>query len=307
VSLDNIRNEVFELYQSHEYEEALEVARAALDEFPASASYWVACLLAVTGQSEAALDALEEGLTNGGWWPPLVLVMDPDLEPIRGSNRFANLVDRSERAWKQAFKAAPEVDIYPPTIQPSGALLVALHGMGGEAASTFARYWTSACDHGAVVVVPQSSQPHTPEGGRCWLDEERTDRDLQFVYDRVTSAHGIDPVKVILCGFSQGARVAIRRSLAAKPFKTCGFIAVAPGVIAHQLDVALPSADPNVRGVFVVGTDDVVLEPVRALHSKGTEQGFEWQLHEVPDLAHDFPNDFSTHLRDALRFLLPGS
>jgi hypothetical protein len=234
VSLDHLRDEVFELYQKHEYEEAIEIARAAVDEFPANASYWVACLLAVTGQPDTAIDALEEGLIKGGWWPPLMLTMDPDLEPIRGSNRFVNVVARSERAWKQAFKAAPELDIYPPTIQPSGALLVALHGMPGEAASTFARYWTTACDHGAVVAVPQSSQPHTPEGGRCWLDEERTDGDLQFVYDQVVSAQGIDPAKVVLSGFSQGARVAVSRSLAAKPFKTCGFIAVAPGVRHHQ-------------------------------------------------------------------------
>ena len=98
----------------------IEIARAAVDEFPANASYWVACLLAVTGQPDTAIDALEEGLIKGGWWPPLMLTMDPDLEPIRGSNRFVNVVARSERAWKQAFKAAPEADIYPPTIQPSG-------------------------------------------------------------------------------------------------------------------------------------------------------------------------------------------
>lgn len=303
--LDTAREEIFALYERKQFEEALERARGFVDQFPANASYWIACLLAVTGKPESALDALEDGLAKGGWWPPLMLAMDPDLESIRGSDRFANVAATAESAWKQAFKATPEVHIYPPKVQPSGALLVALHGMPGEAADTFARYWTTACDHGAVVAIPESSQPKSPEGGRCWLDDERTDRDLRLVYDQVVSAHHIDPAKVVLCGFSQGARVAITRSLAAKPFKTSGFIAVAPGIRDHQLDGVLPSADQNARGVFVVGTDDVVLEPVRAFCSEGTKQGFHWQFHEVPDLAHDFPDDFSIRLAEALTFVLP--
>lgn len=302
--LDQLRNEVFELYEKHEYERALEIARAAIDRFPAIASYWIACLLAITGRPTESLDTLDEALTQGGWWPPLMLAMDPDLESIRSSDRFASVTTRSERAWKQAFKAEPEVHIYPPTTAPSGLLLIALHGMPDEGVSTFARHWTTACDHGSVVVVPESSQPHTPDGGRCWLDEERTDRDLRFVYDQVSAAHDIDPASVVLCGFSQGARVAMTRCLAATPFKTCGFIAVAPGVLMHQLDAALPSADRNLRGVFFVGIDDLVLDAVRALHSEGTNQDFEWQLHEESNLGHDFPDDFSSRLMDALDFVL---
>ena len=295
---------MFELYGKHEYERALEVARAAIDQFPAYTSYWIACLLAIMGKPTEALDTLDEGLAKGGWWPPLMLVMDPDLESIRGSDRFAKVAARSEKAWRQAFKAEPEVHIHPPTTTPSGVLLVALHGMPGEKASTFARYWTTACDHGAVVVVPESSQPHTPDGGRCWLDDERTDRDLRLVYDQVSAAHDFDPAKVVLCGFSQGARVAITRSLAAEPFKTCGFVAVAPGVQMHQLDDALPGADRSLRGALFVGTDDGVLEGVRALNGEATKQGFDWLLHEVPSIGHDFPDDFSLRLIEALDFVV---
>jgi predicted esterase len=304
VDLDELRKEVFALYGKHEYERALEVARAATDRFPANASYWIACLLAITDRPTEALDTFEEGLANGAWWPPAMFVMDPDLESIRGTDRFAEVAARSEKAWKQAFKPEPEVHVYPPTTAPSGVLLVALHGMPGEGASTFARHWTPACDHGAVVVVPESSQPHTPDGGRCWLDDERTDGDLRLVYEQVAAAHDIDPAKVVLCGFSQGARVAITRSLAAEPFKTCGFIALAPGVQMHQLDDALPGADRNLRGAFVVGTDDGVLEAVRALHGEASSQGFDWLLHEVPNLGHDFPDDFSIRLMEALDFVV---
>ncbi|HWC14067.1 MAG TPA: hypothetical protein VG929_05685 [Actinomycetota bacterium] len=304
MDLDELRSEVFELYEKHEYEQALVVARAAVDEFPANASYWVACLLAVTHDPEGALDALDEGLARGGWWPPAMLVMDPDLDSIRDSERFADVTARSENAWKKAFKAAPEIHIYPPTSEPSGALLVALHGMPGDRPDTFAGHWTGACEHGAVVVVPESSQPHTPEGGRCWVDDERTDKDLRLVCDEVISAHAIDPSKVVLCGFSQGGRVAITRSLAGAPFETCGFIAVAPAVADHQLDGTLTSAGRSLRGVFVIGTDDFVFEPVRAFHSEGAEQGFEWRLHEVRDLGHEFPEDFSARLIEAMRFVL---
>lgn len=304
--LDEVRDQVFELYETAEYEKALELARAALVEFPANASYWIACLLAITDHPDGSLDALDDGLSRGGWWPPAMLAMDPDLASVRDSGRFDELVARSEQAWKEAFKPEPEIHIYPPTLEPSGAVLIALHGMGGdEAIEQFARHWTSACDHGAVVVVPESSQPHTPEGGRCWVDDERTDRDLRLVYDEVVSAHDIDPAKVVLCGFSQGGRVAITRSLAAAPLETCGFIAVAPGIRDHQLDDILATADPKVRGVLIVGTDDVVRQPVRAFHDEGTRQGFEWDFHEVSGLGHDFPDDFDARLTEAVAFVLP--
>ena len=302
--LEQLRDRVFELYKDAEYERALAVARAAVGDFPANASYWIACLLALTGHSEDALDALDEGLARGGWWPPAMLFMDPDLESIRDSARFENVIARSEKAWREAFRAEPEIRIYPPTSEPSGVLLVALHGMGDYSLKTLTRHWTTACDHGAVAVIPESSQPHTSEGGLCWVDDDRTDSDLRLVYETVVSAHAIDPSKVVLGGFSQGGRVAISRSLAAAPFTTRGFIAVAPGIRDHQLDGTLPSANKNARGVFLVGTEDVVLEPVRAFHLRGTKQGFEWQIHVVSELGHDFPDDFGARLLEAMRFVL---
>lgn len=305
--LDQLRNEVFGLYEKQEYERALEVAREAVDDFPANASYWIACLLAVTNRPAEALDALDKGLAKGGWWTPLMLARDPDLESIRGSDHFAKVAAESERVWRQAFRPEPDIHIYPPTTSPSGVLLVALHGSAGEAAPAFAHHWMPACEQGALVVVPQSSQPHTPEGGWSWVDDDRTDRDLRLAYDKVFAQHAVDPTRVVLCGFSQGARVAVDRSLSAQPFTTCGFIAVAPALRDHPLDAAVAQAKPGLRGVIVVGADDVVLDSARAIHDEGTNRGLDWQLQEVPDLGHEFPKDFGVRLKEALQFLTADS
>jgi hypothetical protein len=122
--LNKVRAGVFSLYQQQRYEEALRVANEVADEFPASSTYWTACLLAVQDRQEQALDALMDALNKGAWWPSLMLQRDPDLDSIRQSPEFARIRTESERRWKLAFKAEPEILVHTPRTSPSGVLLM---------------------------------------------------------------------------------------------------------------------------------------------------------------------------------------
>lgn len=302
-NLEALRQQVFGLYEQQRYEEALELARRAVEDFPASASYWTACLMAVTGREEDALAALDDGLNRGAWWPTLMLDRDPDLESIRDSEAFAHVTAEADRRWKQAFASEPEVHIYPPSGEPSGAVLVALHGSPGEPAEVSARHWRAVCGQGALLVVPQSSQPHSPDGGWTWADEDRTSTDLRFAFDRVKAEHEFDPTRFVLAGFSQGGRVAISHALRRTPTRSCGFIAVAPAMRHHPIEELLAGPDARPRGWIVVGQEDAIVDSVTSLHQAAAGHGFSWKLDLVPDLGHDFSEDFDERLLNALDFV----
>jgi hypothetical protein len=191
--LGTIAEKVFELYQQERYEEALDLSRGVEERFPANAAYWNACLLSVTGHAEEALQALEGGLRRGAWWAPRALLRDPDLQHIRGSDRFEHIVEASDRSWRAAFRAEPEVLTFPSQPEPSGAVVIALHGSPGEHTNTFAEHWRPVTSRGAVLVVPQSTQPYNSEGGGIWDDQTRTQRDLEIAYHRADTHFTIDP------------------------------------------------------------------------------------------------------------------
>jgi predicted esterase len=298
-----IAKEVTDLYLQERYEEALELSRSVEDRFPANAAYWNACLLSLTGHAEVALRALEVGARGGAWWAPHTLMRDPDLEPIRTSHRFQSIVEKSERSWRAAFRDQPDVLTLPPISKPSGAVVIALHGSPGEPADVFTEHWRPVTSRGAVLVVPQSTQPFTSEGGRSWDDRARTLRDLQIAYHRAEAEFTIDPSRVVIAGFSAGGRTAITTALTRQPFNPAGFIVVAAAVHTDVVDI-LDQAHPSLRGWIAVGEKDWVKEDAVTLYDRARAKGFPWSMEIIEGMGHEYPNDFPSGLLEALDFVL---
>ena len=301
--LPTIAEKIFELYKQERYEEALDLSRSVEERFPAHAAYWNACLLSVTGHAEEALHALEAGLQQGVWWSPDGLLGDPDLEPVRATARFKRIVETSSESWRAAFRAEPEVPTFPPESEPSGAVVIALHGSPGEPADTFAEHWRPVTSRGDVLLVPQSTQPFNSEGGGSWHDRTRTQRDLEIAYDRANAQFTIDPNRVVIAGFSAGGRTAITTALTGQPFNPAGFIVVAPAVHADVLDI-LDEADPAPRGWITVGENDWVREDAVTIYDRARAEGLPWHMEIVEGLGHEFPDDFRSRLVQALDFVL---
>ncbi|MGH2817138.1 MAG: TPR end-of-group domain-containing protein [Actinomycetota bacterium] len=298
-----IAEKMTELYQQERYEEALDLSRSVEERFPANAAYWNACLLSVMGHADEALHALERGLEQGVWWAPDALLRDPDLEPIRASNRFERIVEASERSWRAAFRDHPDVLTFPPQTKPTGGVVIALHGSPGQPADIFAEHWRPVTSDGAALVVPQSTQPHNSEGGRSWHDRARTQRDLEIAYHRAEAQFAIDPSRVVVAGFSAGGHAAVTLALTGRPFRVAGFIVVAPAIrpdVADNLD----QADPHPRGWITVGENDWVREDSVTLYDRARAKGFPWHIEIIEGLGHEFPDDFHSQLIEALDFIL---
>jgi dienelactone hydrolase len=301
--LGTIAGKVTDLYQQERYEEALDLSRSVEKRFPANAAYWNACLLSVTGHAEEALQALEGGLEQGEWWAPDALLRDPDLDPLRTSNRFERIIEASERSWRAAFRDHPDVLTFPPQTKPSGAVVIALHGSPGQPDDIFAEHWRPVTSNGAALIVPQSTQPYNSEGGRSWHDRARTQRDLGIAYDRAETQFKIDPSRVVIAGFSAGGHTAVSIALTGRPFRVAGFIVAAPAIRPDVLDT-LDQADPQLRGWITVGENDWVRDDSVTLYDRASAKRFPWHIEIIEDLAHEFPDDFYSQLIEALDFIL---
>jgi len=316
------RGQVFDLYNARKYREALEVAFQAKQEFPdrhAKTSYWIGCLKSRLGESEEALQTLEKASKNGAWWPDRALVMEPDLEPLQSRPEFNAIVAESQRLRQRALLTAkPGVMVLTPrnfSPEESHSLIIALTPRIGHPGD-FAENWISARDRGFLLAVPHSSQPISSEE-YCWDDPDRSERDLSWAFQQIRNKYSLDPTKVIVAGFSQGAALAIYLTLN-RTFPCQGFIAVAASDWVAPEDKPANQRDhpseafasfirakdvKDVKGVIIMGDKDPFLPKIKMLFEGLVERGFKGRMDVVQDLGHEFPTDFEKRLESAANFL----
>jgi predicted esterase len=303
-------NEVVELYSEGRYDDALALSARTAARFPdrrGTTAFWFACLRALTGDGDGAVEALHDALAEGHWWAEEQLRDDPDLASLQGREDFERVVAESNRRRAAAnADRRPELLVFEPLGPPRG-LLITLHGAAWRP-EEFAAHWRGAAEAGMVVGVPGSSQLTSSEGAG-WTDEKLAAEEVAAHVERLQADHDIRPDRTVLGGFSQGGRVALRTALAGEPFAVAGFVLAGPAVRPEHVQewsgAAASAAARGVRGAFIVGERDPVREPVEALNAELTAQGLACTLEIVPGLGHSFPQDFDARLARALDVVLP--
>ena len=322
-NFQHYRDQIFELYSARKYPEALAIAVQAKEKFPerrTKTSYWIGCLQSRLGESEEALQTFEKASKDSIWWPGQALLMEPDLEPLQARTEFKKIIAENQRFKQEALLAAkPGVMILTPrnfSPEQRYPLMIALTPRVGHPGD-FAEHWASARDGGFLLAVPHSSQPISSEE-YCWDDLGRSARDVAWACKQVQSKYKIDPDKVILAGFSQGAALAMSLTLD-KTFPCRGFIAVAASdwVVpedkpANQRDQPSEAFASFIRGkdvrglkgVIIMGEKDAFLSKVKMLVAGMVERGFNCKIDVVQNLGHEFPTDFERRLESSTNFLL---
>jgi len=202
-------------------------------------------------------------------------------------------------------KAKPELLLLTPKRKrEKSPLLIVLHWFGGTA-QAFAPYWEVAQEYGFLVAIPQSSQVVSEEGFG-WSDKELARRELAAHWERLKSEEGVDPNQVILAGASQGGTLAIELALTGEPISALGFIAVVPAIHDPQrlAELAKEVAKQGVKGLVITGEHDHFRSAARAFSAQAQEAGLSCELQVVPELGHDFPEDFPSRLGEGLHLLL---
>lgn len=286
-----LENEVFELYEKGQYEEAVELLRNAesgLAPWRSDLAHMAACVLAAAGRPTEALQELQAALTSGAWWHPRLLLEDDDLAPLLELDGFAEVVEIA----RVRAESDPDVELDPIVTRPAGTptgVLVALHGAGQDATDA-TKDWQPALDLGLVVVAVSSSQRNTPTY-RSWPDAAIGTRDVKAA---LTSLSDTDrELPLILAGFSAGGRQALLCALSGEP-RAVGVVALAPAFRVEHL----PEGEAAVNATILLGEEDDDVGPDL---EAALERLDGVQLVRIAGLGHAFPEGFGAYLAPALR------
>jgi len=303
---------MFELSRGGKDAEALALALQIRREFPgqpAEINYFVAALYARLGQPMKTMETLESGLEVGLGWNEAILRRSPSLTGLQEDPRFKAIVMKSA-ARMRALEASTRVEldiVAPEPVDANAPLLMPLHG-GGDTLEEFTPYWRPAANAGMVVCIPQSSQRRSTDtfwwGPLDTFDKGRSEADLTFALKGVREQYACS--RVVFGGYSQGAIMAVTLALQQRPFPSLGFICVGPAMPNLQpiLPLMAPAAARGLRGWILAGELEPGLEQIVRLHQELTLHDVACDLEVVPQLGHEFPEDFATRLPRAIDFVL---
>lgn len=282
---------------------------AELEPEDSAAAYNAACAHALAGAAGAALEWLHRA-GEKGFAGTRSIDEDPDLESVRALAGFELAVAgiRASRARLfEEFKTEAErseiLTILPPG-DPEGPrpLIVVLHGYGGRVAANAEVYRKVARELGAIVVAPAAIRRDRQGRGYSWTFRDESEWWVLRVIEKVSARHEIDPERLILAGFSQGANVALSVGLK-YPERFAGLLPVAGHYEAHLMPV--PEGD-GPRVYLLIGQKDPFASTFREAESDLRNGGLEVRLRVMPGLGHAFPRHATTELRKALAFLFSG-
>lgn len=301
--------EMFVLYRQERYAEALVVSERLAGEFPeqvSSTAFWKICLLSCSGQTAAALSFMSQALGHGLWWSEAQLRSDSDLAPLQGLPDFEKMVTQcNERQVAAQGGQSPILLTFEPEPVPAGRypLLIALHGRG-SCADLDKYFWMPVTKQGWMLALPQSSQLGSPNSF-VWDDAAKTEAEMIVHFAEIIRKYPIDPERIILAGFSQGAARAIHLALKGV-IRSRGFLAVVPGkVLLDDLENLTRFAkDANLRGYLVAGGKDPRYEVFQTAHRLLNANGIRCAMEEHPTIGHEFPPDFEQSLEKGIQFIL---
>ncbi|MCI0589556.1 MAG: hypothetical protein L0323_22300 [Planctomycetes bacterium] len=243
------------------------------------AAYNIACGHSLLGEKAKALEwlakAAERGFADGE-----LTGTDKDLDAIRGEPGFAPLLDRIRGNADRAQKEARVPVVHEPPgydrAKPS-PLLVLLHGAGGTKGE-FAKPFEEVADEaGFLLLAVQGTLPRG-ENGYAWFDPGYLRTPGKFenpILDVVRQAkreRAIDPDRVYLLGFSQGAEMAVYTGLRS-PGLFRGAIGIGGGYAVREAAGAAnlrAAADRGFRAFLLIGEKEVA--EVKGAHHRGVEQ-----------------------------------
>jgi len=298
-----LTDQMMHLYTEGQFADALQLVDQKAGHFPeqcAHTTFWKMCLLSLSNRPDEVMSVFRQGLDAGLWWAEEPFA-DPDLNAVRDLPEFKNLVTISKERHREAqTRVKRDYTLLLPDAPSSGGspLLIALHGRNGNK-DTHLDYWEAARQRGWLVLSAQSTQASFL-GAYQWDDPAEGLADLLFYYGQVSRKYKIDPQRVVVAGFSQGGGMSIYTALKGN-FAVRGFIGVATWW-ADANELACERKD--VRGYFVVGEKDHILERAREIQNTLRSNNVQFSEEVHADLAHAFPANFETSFDQAIKFIL---
>ncbi len=314
LKFETLQKLVFSYYGKCKYEKALDIARIAAEGFPeklSRTSYWRACLYSLLGRNKEAIEVLRSALAKGIWWSPEAMLLDEDLDGIKGTKAFEDILEGCRYYEEKARKSSkPEVLIITPNQYTEGSsypLLFAIHWHNGNP-QDFSRLWRyNSAFSNFILAFPQSSQV-TGVNEYCWDDEATSRSDIQELYSSVVKGYPIDTGSIIFAGASQGGKLALDMALKYNADTVKGFIVFIPAL--REFESYIPylrqAAAKKLRGCIITGDQDYYYVNVLTLNNCFRRFGLSCKLIAVPGMGHFFPDDYEKKIKLAVDYIMNG-
>jgi predicted esterase len=269
-------------------------------------SYQAACNYALSEQLEKAEKQLDKAFQRG-FDDFATMVGDDDLENIRARPRFNELLKQARARYVKSAQArvGQPIAVRPLGKRPARGwpVMLLLHGYGDTNMSYLdhAELWA---DLGFLAVAVPGSVPSGD--GFIWsLDStEQTHSDLQAIINAPALAQEIDPLRVYMLGFSQGAQHAMLL-LGKHTQEYAGAVVLSPGgslaaqMIAYNIE---PGQRP--AKFFLVSGDREGYDSVIPRWKKVSENA-RWKFRNTTHPGgHQFPEDWADQMPQVAEFLL---
>ncbi|MHA2139016.1 MAG: alpha/beta hydrolase [Candidatus Hodarchaeales archaeon] len=288
-----------ELYYAEKYQEAMNIDKDLVKEFPELKTAIYYSLIATASKMkdyELTCNFLKEVLDEGGWYSELILRESPALIPLQGLPKFEDLVKLSVSRSEQPSKSN-NITVIPDNTDPPYPLMLSLHGGGGFIEDEY-EVWKSIGTQGYLLGIPRSTNLYwSGMDNAYWPDYQSSVKEIHKYMGEINRNNIIDPDRRFIGGFSQGGDVALQMALTGD-ISVCSFVIVAPGGgILDEPDKWQSLIDDmknnELRGMIIRGTEDLTIprDKLKDLVVMLNNGGVSCEFIEYPNLGHWYPPD----------------
>ncbi|MES5954676.1 alpha/beta hydrolase [Bacillus fungorum] len=258
-------------------------------------------LASASGLEEEALHLMKKAIIEKGfWYGNEYLISDDDLKSLHKFEEFQKMVQLCKEREELA-KKTERADVKFIEGKKKEKLFIAMHG-DQENIEIIEPYWKTVLTQDYTLALPQSSQIQFSDGF-VWDDIHRGKEELKEHYVTFIENHTVE--SVIIGGFSAGARVALYTILQ-KDIDVDGFIFMAPWLpeIEEWNELLEVLQDKNIKGYIVCGDqDEDCFECTQQFVQLLRDKNIEHEYKVVPNLKHDYPEDFDELLKEAIEYI----
>jgi predicted esterase len=288
-----------ELYNAGKYQEAINIDKDRVTEFPELKSSTYYSLIAAASKMEnydLSCKFLKEILDDGRWYSEMILRQSPSLNPLQGMPEFEILVNLSVNRSKQ-FSKTENITVIPDAADPPFPLMLSLHGCGGFIKDEY-EHWKPIVNQGYILGIPRSNNLFwSGMDNAYWLDYDSSVKEIRNYITGLNIDNNIDENRLLLGGFSQGGGIALQIALTGD-IPAYGFVVVAPGGgMIDELDkwqsLIDESKNRELCGMIIRGTEDLAIprDKLHDLTKMLNDNGIPCKFLEIPDLGHWYPPD----------------
>jgi predicted esterase len=297
------------LKSQQQYADAEAVYRQAIDADPTFPypRYQLACNYELKGDQKSSVPQFEKAIELGLDDYPTVLD-DSELGSIRNRRDFKDMLMKvRERYLKTAeSRVGQPIAVRPPGAKPASGwpAILLLHGYGDTNISYLDHADLWAQFGFIAVAVPGSVPAHD---GRFIWDQKSADptqNDVRAILDSPLLVGLIDPKRVYLHGFSQGALHSMILTME-HPDQYAGVVAVSPGgsIAERIVQPKLPDGAGRLRCVFVHGDQEAYALPIEKAWRAACEQSKWKYLSLTHPGSHHFPRNWVEKQPEIVAFL----